>query len=48
MFGNLERMEETAWSSKYRTFKVSRSFSRGRPRKTWDEVIRSDLKERRT
>ena len=39
-------MEESARSSKCRTFKVSGSFPRGRPRKTWNEVIQSDLKER--
>ena len=40
-------MEESAWCSKWGTFKVSGSFSRGRPRKTWNEVIRRDLKERK-
>ena len=40
-------MEESARSSKCRTFKVIGSFYRGRPRKTWIEIIRSDLKERR-
>ena len=40
-------MEENAWSSKCRTFKVSGSFPRGRPRKTWNELIRIDLKERK-
>ena len=41
-FGHLEKMEESTLSSKYRTFKVSGSFPRGQPRKTWNEVIRSD------
>ena len=36
---------EIACSSKYRTFKVSNSFLRGQSRKTWKQVIRSDLKE---
>ena len=40
-------MEESALSSKWRTFKVGDSLSRGRIRKTWNEVIRSDLKERK-
>ena len=44
-FGRLERMEERAQSIKCRTFKVSGSLTRGQPRKTWNEVIRSDLKE---
>ena len=38
---------ESAWSSKYRTFQVSSSLLRGRPRKTQNEVIRNDLKEMR-
>ena len=40
-FDHLERMEENAWSSKCSTFIVRHSFPRGRPRKTWNEVIRS-------
>ena len=38
-------MEQSAWSNKCRTFKVNSSLPRGQPRKTWNEVIRSDLKE---
>ena len=44
-FGHLESMEESAWSSKCRTFKSSGSFLSGQPGKTWNEVIRSDLKK---
>ena len=39
-------MEESAWCNKCRNFKVSGSFLRGRPSKTWNEVIRSDPRER--
>ena len=46
-FGQLERMEENAWPSKYRTFKVSGSFPRIWPWKTSKKVIRSELKERK-
>ena len=46
-FGYLERMEESGWSSKSRTCRVSHSLHRGRPKKTWYEVIRKDLKERK-
>ena len=46
-FTHLERVKESAWPSKCRTFKVSDSFPRGRPRKTWNEVIKSNLKERK-
>ena len=38
-------MEENA--SKCRTFKFSGSFPGGRPRQTWNEVISSDLKEKK-
>ena len=38
-------MEESAGSSKCRTFKVSGSFLRVRPSKKCNEVIRSDLKK---
>ena len=30
-----------------RTFQISGSFRRGRPRKIWNEVIRMDLKEKK-
>ena len=33
--------------SAYKTFKVGCSFPRGQPKKTWNEVIRRDLKERK-
>lgn len=42
----LRWFDESAWSSKCRTFKVSDSLPRGKPRKTWKEVIRRDLKEK--
>ena len=37
----------SAWSSKCGTFKFSGSFPSGTPRKTSNEAIRSDLKERK-
>ena len=37
-------MEEVAWSSKFRTLKVSGSFPRERPR---NEVIKRDVKEKK-
>ena len=45
VFRHLGRIEEDNWCSKYRTFKVSGSFPRGRPQKTQNEVIRSDFKD---
>ena len=46
-FGLSERMEESAWSSKCRIFKISCSFLRRRPKETWNDVIRSGLKEKK-
>ena len=31
---------------KYKTFKVSGSFLKGQPRKTWNEGMRSDMQEK--
>ena len=47
LFGHLERMEESAWSSKFRTFRVSNSSPKRRPKKIWSKVIRSNLEERK-
>lgn len=44
-FGHLERVEENAWSSECKTFKVTRSFAREQPRKIWKNVIRNGLKQ---
>ena len=38
-------MKESAWSSKCRTLNVNGDFLREQPRKTWNEVLGSDLKE---
>ena len=43
--GHLQRMEESAWSSKCITFKWY--FPHGTFKKTWNEEIRNDLKERK-
>ena len=44
-FGHLEGMEESVWSTEDRTFKVGNSLPRGQPWKTWNDLIKSDLKE---
>lgn len=36
------------WSSKFGTFKIGLNLSRQGPCKTWSEIIRSDLKGRKT
>ena len=41
--GHLERMEGDNWVSKCRDLVVPGTKPRGRPRKTWQEVIRTDL-----
>ena len=46
-FGHIERMDESAWVSRCRAVEVAGSVGRGRPKKTWEEVIRMDLRERR-
>ncbi|XP_057314216.1 uncharacterized protein LOC130655471 [Hydractinia symbiolongicarpus] len=45
--GHLERMEEDNWVRKCRDLIVPGAKPRGRPRKTWQEVIRTDLIERK-
>ena len=44
---HLEAMEESGWFCKCRTFKFGGGLSRENPRKTWTEVIRSYLRERK-
>lgn len=43
--GYLERMKENGWSSKCRIIENSGSFSRVQPRRTWNDIIRKDLKD---
>ncbi len=42
-FGHVERMQDDNWVKKSREIKVTGRRGRGRPRKTWEEVVRSDL-----
>ena len=44
---NLVTMEENTWLSKCRNFNASGKVPKGRSKKTWNEGIRSDLKERK-
>ena len=46
-FGHTERMDKSFWVSRCRAVEVSGSVGRGRPKKTWEEVIKIDLRERR-
>ena len=45
-FGHLERMERDNWVIKCRDLVVPGTKSRGRPRKTWQEVIRTDMRQK--
>ena len=45
-FGHVERMDDDNWVSKCRSYAVEGRSVRGRPRKTWNEVVRNDLKEK--
>ena len=45
-FGHLERMEGDNWVSKCRDLVVPGTKPRGRPRKTWQEVIRTDMQQK--
>ena len=46
-FGHLERIEVDAWISKCRDIMVDGSLARGRPQKSWSEVVRKDLREKK-
>ena len=45
-FGHLEKMEANAWASKCRDIMVDDRLARGRPRKSWSEVVRKDLRDK--
>ena len=42
-FGHVERMDDENWVKKSREIVVVGQRRRGRPRKTWEEVVRNDL-----
>ena len=43
-FGHVERMEDSNWVKRVRNVNVEGAVTRGRPKKTWDEVIQRDLR----
>ena len=45
--GHIERMDKSFWVSRCRAVEVSGSAGRGKPKKTWEKVIKMDLRERR-
>src|SRR5437867_9204670 len=44
-FGHVERKEADDWISECRTFEVVGGVRKGRPRKTWMECVKEDMKE---
>ena len=46
-FGHIKRMGDEAWPSRCRNVIVEGVMGKGRPKITWNEVIRRDLRERR-
>ena len=45
-FGHLERMDENDWPSKCRRITLDGVLPKGRPKKTWNELVRKDLQEK--
>ena len=43
-FGHVERMDDQNWVKRCRSLNVGGAVRRGGPRKTWDRVLREDLK----
>ena len=43
----IERMEESAWSTEHRSFKVSNSWPTAQPSKTWNDKIRSSVRKKK-
>ena len=46
-FGHIERMDNNNWVGKCRSFEVDGARGRGRPRKTWEQVIHGNLRKLR-
>jgi len=44
--GNLERMDETNLVKRVGEERVPEHIKRGRPKKSWDEVVKEDMKKR--
>ena len=44
-FGHIERMDMDNWVSKCRNVEVNGARGRGRPRKTWNQVIQGDMRK---
>ena len=45
-FGHVERSDELCWIKKIRTLQVDDDGVKGRPRKSWRELLREDMREK--
>ena len=43
-FGHVERRDDNSWLQKIQNLEIVGESSRGRPRKTWEQVITEDLR----
>jgi len=46
LLGHLERMDETNLLKRIREERVPSRIRRGRPKKSWDEVVKEEMKKR--
>ena len=46
-YGHVERMEDDNWVKRCRSLSVEGKRERGRPRKTWEQVVAKDMKEKK-
>ena len=45
-YGHDERMDDDNWVKRCRSIIVDGKRERGRPRKTWEQVVEADMKEK--
>ena len=43
-FGHMQRMEEDSWVKRVRDVKAEARVVRGRPKKTWNDVVQNNLR----
>ena len=46
-YGHVERMEDDNWVKRCRSLSVEGKRERGRLRKTWEQVVAKDMKEKK-
>ena len=45
-FGHVERMDERTWASRCRYIEIEGNIPKGRPKLTWNQLIKKDLKDK--